>query len=184
MRLIFALASLALLGTNTALAQDWRVDYPASSVSLQTDVFGTRLTGQFEQFEARITLDPSDLSSARIEAVVNTASGALSDASRQSDMIGSAGLAVSDHPDARFVSETITRSGDEYQADGILTVKGTSQPAILRFTLTITDGRAVADGGFILSRSDFGVGESGWGAAAAQVTVQVHIEADAVHSAD
>lgn len=184
MRLMTALAPLALLMASPALAQDWAVDRAASSVGLQTDVFGSTLTGTFSEFEARITLDPDNLAEARIEAVINTASGQLSDASRQSDMTGEAGLAVGDHPEARFVSESVNRSGDMYEAAGTLTVKGNSQPVILRFSLTLADGRAIADGGFTVARADFGVGEAGWGAAAANVTVQVHIEADAVQPVD
>ena len=180
MRPLFALAPLALLVTTPALAQSdvWVVDYDASSVGLQTEVFGTTIQGDFPQFSADIRLDPEDLSNARIEAVVQAGSGQLDPTERQSDMEGEAGLNPSEHPEMRFVSETITREGDVYTALGTLTIKGVSQEQALTFTLDITDGRGVADGGFTLARRDFGVGAGDWGAAAAQVDVRVHIEAE------
>ena len=94
-------------------------------------------------------------------------------------MTGNAGLAPSDHPEARFLSETITRDGDAYAADGTLTIKGVSQPATLRFTLDINDGRAVADGGLTVERSAFGVGVAGWNGAASEIRIVLHVEADA-----
>ena len=72
MRLAALTAALALL-TGAAQAQDWVLDRSASSVAFETDVFGARVTGQFSEFDAQITLDPDDLASARIDAVVRTA---------------------------------------------------------------------------------------------------------------
>lgn len=180
MRPLFALAPLALLATPPALAQSdtWVVDYDASSVSLQTDVFGSTIRGDFPQFTADIRLDPEDLSSARIEAVVQAGSGQLDAPERQSNMDGEAGLNPEAHPEMRFVSDSITREDDVYTALGTLTIRGVSQEQALTFTLDISDGRGVADGGFTLARSDFGVGAGDWGAAAAQIDVRVHIEAE------
>lgn len=179
MRAFIALAPLALLVTAPALGQSdaWVVDYDSSSVGLQTDVFGTTIRGDFPHFTADIRLDPQDLSDARIEAVVQADSGQLDAPDRQSDMDGQAGLNPSAHREMRFVSDTITREGDTYTALGTLSIKGVTQEQALTFTLNITDGRGVADGGFTLARSDFGVGARDWGAAAAQIEVRVHIEA-------
>lgn len=179
MRPFIALAPLALLMSAPALAQSdaWVVNYDASSVGLQTEVFGTTIRGDFPQFSADIRLDPDDLSDARIEAIVQADSGQLDAAERQSDMVGEAGLNPSEHPEMRFVSESITREGDTYTALGTLTIKGVTQEQALIFTLDITGDRGVADGGFTLARSDFGVGARDWGAAAAQIEVRVHIEA-------
>ena len=179
MRPIIALAPLALLATSPALAQSdaWVVDYDASSVGMQTNVFGTTIRGDFPQFSADIRLDPADLSDARIEAVVQAGSGQLDAAERQSDLEGDAGLNPSEHPEMRFVSDAITRENDIYTALGTLSIKGVSQEQALTFTLDITDDRGVADGGFTIARRDFGVGAGDWGAAAAEIEVSVHIEA-------
>ncbi len=155
------------------------MDRTASTVTLKTDVFGSTIEGMFSDFDAQITLDPDDLDGARIDAVVRTGSGVLNAPERQGDMDGHAGLDPQNHPEARFQSSSITRSGDVYTAQGLLTIKGVSQPATLVFTLHVKGQRAVARGGFTLARADFGVGKSGWGGAAAQVEIQLHIEADA-----
>jgi polyisoprenoid-binding protein YceI len=41
------------------------------------------------------------------------------------------------------------------------------------------DGRAIADARLTIARSDYGVGAPGWGTTAANVTLVLHIEADA-----
>jgi len=179
MRLITSLAPLALLIASPTHAQDWVIDPAASTVAMQTDVFGTTIRGQFSEFDAQITLDPEDLSTARIAAVVYTGSGMLDPADRQSDLEGQTGLDPEAHPEARFVSDAISRTEDGYAAEGVLTIKDTSQPAVLTFSLTIEDGRAVAHGGMTIARSDFNVGASGWGPAAAEIAITLHIEADA-----
>lgn len=177
-RLALAFAAAGLLAA-PALAQDWTLDRAASTVGFTTTAFGAPVSGAFEDFDAAITLDPDALETARIEASVSTGSGAIGNAEQDNAMKGRAGLAPEEHPLARFVSEDIRRTDEGYEAHGVLTIKGQDRPQILPFTLAVTDGRAVADGAFILRRADFGVGAAGWGDVATEVTVVLHIEADA-----
>jgi len=162
-----------------AAAQDWVLDKNTSSVRFEVTAFGNLLTGAFEDFDAQITLDPGDLSDASIDASVRTASlDGIGSSDVRQNLRGGSGLDVDDHPEARFVSNEITRTEEGYEARGELTLKGTTSESTLPFTLDITDGRAVADGRFTIDRTNFGVGE-GWGEVEEQVTIIVHIEADA-----
>lgn len=102
----------------------------------------------------------------------------ISDNSIREALRGASGLAVSSHPDARFVSGSITRTADGYQAVGELTIKGETAGITLPFTLDITDGRAVAEAEFVIDRTTFDVG-SGWDTVRDPVTIILHIEADA-----
>lgn len=159
-------------------AHDWVMDREASTVGFEASAFNSPLTGEFETFSAQIRLDPADLSDARIEAVVDTSSFALSNGQYRSSLSGGSGLAVEAHPEARFVSDDIRALDDGYEAVGALTIKGETNPLTLPFTLTIEGDRAVADGAFSLDRSAFGVGGGDWGDVDLSVTVTVHIEAD------
>lgn len=177
---IFAAAAFAgaVLGFPAA-AQDWQLDANTSSVRFEVTAFGNVVSGAFEDFEAEITLDPDDLSGASIEARVRTASlDGLSSSDIRQNLRGESGLDVDDHPQASFVSSEITRTEAGYEAAGELTIKGHTSEITLPFTLEISDGRAVADGRFTIDRTTFDVG-SGWGEVDEQVTVIVHIEADA-----
>jgi polyisoprenoid-binding protein YceI len=178
MRLTLLAACAAALLASPAFAQDWVMDRGASAVEFEATAFNAPLTGRFETFSAQIRLDPADLSDARIEAVVNTASFALSDSQYRSNVSGGPGLAVADHPEARFTSEEIRAVEGGYEAVGTLTIKGESNPLTLPFTLTVDGDRATAEGLFVLNRAAFGVGGGDWGDVGPSVSVTVHIEAD------
>ena len=172
-----SLISVIALSSST-YAQNWTLDKNASSITMITQVSSETVEGSFTDFDADIVLNPEDLTSARIDAVVQTNSGAIEKSDYQSAMVGRAGLHPEDHPEARFVSETIVKTDTGYEAQGTLTIKGHSEPATLPFTLEIEGDRAVAHGQLELQRSTFDVGASGWGSAAANIRLELHIEAD------
>lgn len=181
--LILSALAGAALSAPACLAQSWDVDRNTSSVKFEVTAFGNLIRGAFEDFDAEITFDPDDLENASIDATVRTASlEGLSSEDVRENLRGETGLDVRDHPQARFVSDAITQTEDGYEAVGDLTIKDHSSQITLPFTLDIADGRAVADGRFTIDRTNFGVG-SGWGEVADQVTVMVHIEADAADEA-
>lgn len=182
-RLLTAFAAVIAL-TAPALASDWRVDADASKVEFEATVFGGAIHGAFTDFDAQITLDPGDLSTARIDAAVRTASGSMESADYQSSLVGRQGLAPSDHPEARFVSDDIRAVEGGYEAHGVLTIKGVAIELVLPFTLQIQGDRAIAEGRFTVDRNTFGVGGSGWGDVGADVVISVHIEADRADVAD
>lgn len=161
-----------------SLAQDWILDKDASLIRLTTHVSSEEVMGRFSEFDAAITLNPDDLSTAHIEAVVETGSGHIAKSDYQSAMIGGAGLDIATYPQARFVSERVVKTETGYEAQGILTIKDHSQAATLPFTLEIEGDRAVANGELVIQRAEFGVGAAGWGSAGASITLDLHIEAD------
>ena len=61
-------------------------------------------------------------------------------------------------PTATFVSDTITQSGETYDAEGTLTIKGKANPVTLSFTLAVDGDTAKAEGGFMLDRRDYQLG--------------------------
>lgn len=178
------LRSLSLLLTTAVLAapaaaQDWTVDRDASSVGFQTSVSGGAVSGEFSEWSAEIVLDPDNLDTARIDARVLTASGSTGNGQMDQSMLSGSGLNPAEHEAATFVSDDIRATEDGYAAHGTLTIAGTPQEIVLPFTLDIANGRAVADSRYEIARADYGVGSSNWGSAAAQVTIVLHIEADA-----
>jgi polyisoprenoid-binding protein YceI len=178
LRIVTACLALCLL-PNLAAAQDWSVDREASSVGFETTAFGGPVAGSFSDWSAQITLAPAALDMAQISARVQTATGATGSGSVDESMLGSDGLAPAAHPLALFESSDIRATDTGYEAHGFLTIREARQPVILPFTLTIADGRAIADARLTIARTDYGVGASGWGTTAANVTLVLHIEADA-----
>jgi polyisoprenoid-binding protein YceI len=172
-------ASLAFAAS--ASAQDWALDREASSVRATIAIFNTPAEARFTDFDAQITLDPDNLAAARIDAVVGTASGTMTTRDYQQAMLSSEGLAPSAHPQARFVSDDVRAVEGGYEAHGVLTIRDVEEPVVLAFTLQVDGARAVARGGFDVSRSAFGITASSWGASnvGETVSVSLHIEADA-----
>ena len=181
MRTLSLIAPLAaaLAFSAPALAQDWVLDQDASTIGFETTAFGGTVEGAFADFSAEITLDPENLDAARIRAVVQTGSASIGNSDYLETLRGRAGLNVAGFPEAVFESSSISREGETYRADGSLTIKGSENPAVLTFTLDITNGRAVAEGEMTVMSRSFDVGARDWDGAGETVTLSLHIEADA-----
>lgn len=169
----------AALVAAPAAAQTWQVDHGASSVGFETTVSGGAVSGEFADWSAEIVLDPEDLETASIEARVLTSSGTTGNGQMDSSMLSTSGLNPSEYEAATFVSGDIRATDEGYEAHGTLAMAGTERDIVLPFTLQIDGDRAVADSRYTLAREDYGVGSSSWGSAAAEVTLVLHIEADA-----
>lgn len=160
----------------------WRIDKAASRIAFTGTQSGEEFTGAFQLFDATILLDPEDLSAARIEAVIDTASARTGDRQRDAALPGAEWFSSKAFPTARFVSNAIVSAGENaYSAAGTLSIRGIERDLTLPFTLAINDGRAVADAEISLNRSDFGVGQGEdfitdkW--VGYEVRVTVHLEA-------
>lgn len=178
LRILSACLALCVMPA-MAMGQGWSVDRDASSVGFETTAFGGPVSGQFSDWSAQITLDPDALDTAQISARVHTATGSTGNGSVDEPMLGADGLATEAHPLALFESSDIRATETGYEARGFLTIREAVQPVILPFTLTIADGHATADARLTIARTDYGIGAAGWGTTAAQVTLVLHIEADA-----
>ncbi len=164
-----------------AVAGAWVIDKAASRIEFSGTQTGKPFTGKFEAFDATIVFDPADLAAARIEAVVDTGSAKTGDRQRDAALPGAEWFSIDAFPAARFVSVTVAATDKgAYEARGKLSIRNIEKDLVLPFTLTIENGRAVADGAIDLNRADFGVGQGefltdqwvGYG-----VTVMIHIEA-------
>ncbi|AZU04506.1 YceI family protein [Glycocaulis alkaliphilus] len=178
-RASIAAFAFALTGTFPLSAQDWVIDAAASEVTAETRVFGQAVTASFAEFSAEITFDPEDLENAQISARVTSGTGTIPNREYQSALVSRDGLYPAEYSEAIFVSDEVVAIDEGYEARGTLTIKGESRDAVLPFTVEISDGRAVAQGTLEILRADFGVGGSSWAEVAPNVTVRLHIEADA-----
>ena len=185
MKTLLLAAASAVAFSTSALAKDWVLDTEASSVTANLTVFNAPVTARFDRFDANITFDPNALESASINAVVYSGSGVARDdegreiSEYQDALVGSSGLDIANHEAVRFTSSSITATETGYEAVGTLTLRDMTRDVVLNFTLDINGDRAVAQGGFTLSRDDLGLVNSSWGDNIADtVELDLHIEAD------
>jgi polyisoprenoid-binding protein YceI len=188
MRSWFALACLILLPLpSLAGPQDaWTVDPKTSSLGFSVAQVGSIVSGRFPTWTGEIVLDPSSLASARIDIRIDTRPASTNNRDVDSLMKGPNFLDVQKFPEARFMSTSISGSGDRYEARGKLTIRDVTRDAVLPFTLAITDDpaqpgrvRATARGRIILKRLDYGVGQNEW-AATGQVANEVTVDLNVV----
>ena len=156
----FAVAATACLATG-ALASEWQVAEGMGSVQFTAVQQGTKFTGRFEKFTANINLDPKTVESGSIVGTVETSSVNTRDHDRDSTLVDGDWFDSTNHPDARFESTSIAKTDAGYRAEGTLTIKGTSKPAVMNFTFEAADSTATFKGMLTINRFDFKVGE-GW----------------------
>lgn len=187
MRSWFALVTLLLPLPSLAGPQDvWTVDAKASSLSFSIAQVGSIVSGRFPTWTGEIVLDPASLATARIDIKIDTRPVTANNRDVDSLLKGSNFLDVQKFPEARFVSTSITGSGNRYEARGKLTIRDVTRDVVLPFTLGIADDpaqpgrvRATARGRIILKRLDYGVGQNEW-AATGQVANEVTVDLNVV----
>lgn len=166
----------------SAVKGAWIIDKAASRIEFSGTQTGKAFTGAFEDYDALIVFDPADLSAARIEATIETGSAKTGDRQRDAALPGAEWFSSKVFPQARFQSTAVTTAGaGEYEAAGKLSIRDQEKDLTLPFTLTIQNGRAIADAAVTLDRADFNVGQGEefltdkW--VGYDVKVTIHIEA-------
>jgi cytochrome b561 len=139
----------------------WAVDPAQSSIVFRSAYMGRPFEGRFEKWDATIQFDPANPKDARIRVVIPTVSAKtgepyFDDSISQGDWFDSA-----KHPEAVFeVNEGVFKDSEtEYEATGVLTVKGVRYPVRLPFTLEINGANAKMHGETTLQRLDIDIGK-------------------------
>lgn len=147
-----------LLLTAQAAASDWTMISDRSVLAFEGTQAGAPFQGVFEDFTANITLDPADLETASIRVEIATASANSNSAERDGALAGADWFDIAAHPTASFTSSAVTKTDEGYVAEGTLTIKGTTLPVTLPFSLNIAGDEATATGSLTIDRNDFGIG--------------------------
>lgn len=84
-----------------AAAETWSVDHASSRLAFVATQNGAPVEGVFSDWSAEITLDPADLSTARIEARVRTGSATTGQGQIDGTLPGAAWFDAGDDPGGR-----------------------------------------------------------------------------------
>lgn len=141
---------------------DWTVT-PGGRLGFTASWNNEAVNGRFDRWRAQIRFSPDALAQSSIRVTVDLSSVDTNDGQRDDSLKGSDFFDAAAHPSATFTSRDIRHiDGDRYEARGTLDLRGTSEPARLRFTLRIDGDRARATGTTRLDRTAFGVGQGEW----------------------
>lgn len=180
MKTFLAAAGIVVLSTLPARAAHWTVDPVKSRLGFTVQWSGEPFVATFKSWKADIDFDPADLVHARVRATIDLGSEASDTPDNDDGLKGPEGFSVAQFPSAKFEATAFRNvGGDNYLANGTLSLHGVSKTVSLPFTLTISGNTAHAVGKAQVLRTDFGLGQGEW-AAPTPIAHEVTINLDLI----
>lgn len=167
MRTLPSLTLAAALMLGSALPA-WAGSYATldpqhSRIGFTYTQMGVAMNGSFGQLKGQVQFDPAKPEAAKASLTVPLASIQAGSAEANDEVKGKAWFNTAAYPTAQFdTTQVKALGGNRYQVSGKLTLKGRSHEVSAPFTLTPQGKAATFEGGFILKRTDFAVGEGSW----------------------
>ncbi|MDR6839914.1 YceI family protein [Pseudoxanthomonas sacheonensis] len=159
--LLTAAALVATMAASPAFAADY-VQAPGSSLVFASKYDGEVFTGKFASFTTTLSFDPAKLATSKLEVVIPLAGTSTGNGDRDSTLSGADFFNVAKFAQARYTATKFrSLGGNQYAADGNLSLRGVSKPVTLTFTWT-PGAQPVLSGKATVKRLDFGVGTGDW----------------------
>jgi len=134
-----------------------------SAIHFEFRQMGVPVKGGFKRFTTQMRFDPAQPEAASAQIEIDLASIDAGSAEADDESAGKLWFNRSVYPKASFVSSQIRALGNHrYEMRGTLTLKGRSRDMLVPVTYTPGKNAAQFDGGFVLKRLDFGIGEGMW----------------------
>lgn len=170
--------------------EKWVIDADHSLVEFSVKhMMIAKVRGNFEKFDANITADSSDLTTAAIEFTIDTASIHTKNEDRDNHLRAADFFDVESYPNITFKATEITKvSGDDYKVSGDVTIKDITRPETFDVTFEGEgkDPWGNTKAGFSaktkINRSDYGLTynaalETGGVLIGDQITINIELEA-------
>jgi polyisoprenoid-binding protein YceI len=155
-----ALASL-LLATAPAMAADY-VQAPGSTLVFASNYQGETFTGKFGSFTTTMSFDPKQLATSKLDVAIQLAGTQTGNKDRDDTLVSADFFNVGKFAQARYTATKFRAlGGNQYAADGTLSLRGASKPVTLTFTWT-PGAQPVLTGKATVKRLDFGIGGGDW----------------------
>ncbi len=130
-RIILPLALAIMALPAAALAGTWDIDPVHSSVGFQIRHMFSRVNGSFTEYSGTINYDPDNPENLSIEVVILAASITTNNEKRDGHLRSEEFFWVEEHPEITFKSTKVTKKGDMLMIEGLLTMRGKENPAVL-----------------------------------------------------
>lgn len=156
-----ALAAALLAAAAPAFAADY-VQQAGSTLTFATKYQGEVFAGTFPGFTAKLSFDPAQLASSKLDVTIPMAGANTKNSERDDTLKGADFFSIAKFPQARFTATKFrSLGGNNYAADGSLSLRGATKPVTLTFTWTPGD-KPVLTGKATVKRLDFAVGGGDW----------------------
>lgn len=152
------------LGITPVQAEPYRVDPAHAYFGVKVWHFGVaHMRAEFTEVAGEIDYDSEDPAKTTANLTIKTNSLASSFSGRVDAVKGGAFLDVANHPEITFVSKSMKKKGDGYEATGDLTIKGVTKE--VTFPLVINGPRSDPfgnmrmgiEGSLTIDRQDYGL---------------------------
>ena len=172
------LTAAALMQAAYAQAASWVVDPAASNIVFEYQKDGAPAEGIFAEFSGSGSMDAADPGAATLEVRIETTSIDLYDTMASAFATSAEWFDSKNHPQVIYALHTLREvAAPEYEAEGVLTIRGKSKPITTRIRLEIGDTEAKASGKLNIVRSDFLLG-AGPSAAFVEIGPEVAVRFD------
>jgi polyisoprenoid-binding protein YceI len=123
------MAFMLLIGTNSlAAAPQWQIDPPHSNIYFGIHHIYSTVKGHFNAFDGMIEFDPANLKESRFDFKVKVDSIDTNNGKRDEHLQTADFFDVDQYPEMTFKSKSIShKTGDQYEVDGLLTIKDVSR---------------------------------------------------------
>ncbi len=157
----FVFLSIAMLATSTAFATDY-TQAAGSSLTFAGNYQGEVFTGRFPGFATRLSFDPKQLATAKLDVTIPLSTATTDNADYDGEIRGASFFNSRKFAQARYTASRFrSLGGNKYAADGTLSLRGVSKPVTLMFTWT-PGAKPVLAGKATVKRLEFGVGSGDW----------------------
>lgn len=155
----------ALVIALAVAAPSFAADYaqaPGSTLTFATQYQGEVFVGRLPSFTTRLRFDPKQLATSTLDVSIALAGVTVANPEGDDALRGVDFFNVAKFPRARFTASGFrSLGGNQYAADGTLSLRGASKPVTLTFSWT-PGARPVLTGKATVKRLDFGVGGGDW----------------------
>lgn len=156
-----AAALVAMMASAPVRAADY-VQAPGSTLAFASKYDGEVFSGRFGSFNATLSFDPAKLAASKLDVTIGLAGTKTGNDDRDSTLQSADFFNVAKFAQARYTATKFrSLGGNQYAADGSLTLRGVTKPVTLTFTWT-PGAQPVLAGKATVKRLDFGVGGGDW----------------------
>ena len=139
------------------------VDYSKSEIVFISKQMNVPVQGRFKKFTAQIVFDEKNLAASKADIEVDLGSIDTGSAEADAEVGKKAWFNTSAFPAAKFSSSAVTSPGaGKFEARGKLSIKGIGKDVVAPFTVKRAGDVATFEGGFILRRLQFTIGDGPW----------------------
>ena len=162
------LNAATLIAALALIPQAWAAEFNSvqndkSSLSFVFKQMGVPVEGRFKKFAAQLNFDPAKPAAAKAAMDLDLASIDAGSVEANDEVAGKNWFNTKAFPQAKFVSSSVkSLGGNRYEVTGKLSIKGRTQEVAAPFTFVAQGTNGLIEGGFVLKRADFAIGEGVW----------------------